>query len=634
MGLQPGCFLALLLAALVQSETQDGCPSGSQGCPTGSDDTLLLSLRHRTLGSARRTGVGAAERELAKEEGIELQEAGPFTLAGKSIYFLMTDRFARGRKDSWNDTLCMEEKDWCGGTLEGVTDQLAYIKGMGFDCIWITPVVKAADYTGYGAYSLTRIDSHIGTSEDLKQLSKKLHELGMCLVVDVVTNHMGPLVRTKNEEYEPIFKREDRLPVDPFDHSKYYHQLGMKQRNETFGQYVLKPVTNAGNVPSSAIETLKEGVKTGKFICGPSNPEMTYCSCGAGSSPPECPGWNETVMLEGWFDKLADLDHKQEFVASELIAYVKRLRDDFGVDAIRLDTAIYQSKEFLSMLQSAVGIDILGEVTVNNLTYAGSFQRGPNGEKVLNGLLNFPPFYWMPEAFCSYYLMAPYGEYAKLQGTWADTPPDLSTVADVIDHQLTGGYYSNLDLLGNFADNHDEWARLSHYCKEDSVRIGNLLALLFFMRGIPIVYYGTEQGFTGHQLREEERKDGTPNGMYLVRESLWQTHFDTSAPLYSYIASLNSVRKEWAFAEGEMKILSKEKSKLVFTRTSKITGGTVWVFINNYGKHNQGKVTYCPGPEEPQGSSPWAEALSNGTVDLHNGCYTAPDALPKVLVRL
>ena len=33
----------------------------------------------------------------------------------------------------------------------GVIDKLDYIQGMGFDCIWITPVVKSLDYTGYFA---------------------------------------------------------------------------------------------------------------------------------------------------------------------------------------------------------------------------------------------------------------------------------------------------------------------------------------------------------------------------------------------------------------------------------------------------------------------------------------------------
>ena len=36
-------------------------------------------------------------------------------------------------------------------SLSGVIDKLDYIQGMGFDCIWITPVVKSLDYTGYFA---------------------------------------------------------------------------------------------------------------------------------------------------------------------------------------------------------------------------------------------------------------------------------------------------------------------------------------------------------------------------------------------------------------------------------------------------------------------------------------------------
>jgi len=38
-----------------------------------------------------------------------------------------------------------------GARPSGVIDKLDYIEGLGFDCIWITPVVKSLDYTGYFA---------------------------------------------------------------------------------------------------------------------------------------------------------------------------------------------------------------------------------------------------------------------------------------------------------------------------------------------------------------------------------------------------------------------------------------------------------------------------------------------------
>lgn len=127
-----------------------------------------------------------------------------FTLAGKSIYFAVTDRFAEGGDDASVDW-CNRDAEWvtrtdggyCGGTFRGIIDNLDYISGMGFDCVWITPVVSSQDYTGYAATNLFEINSQFGSSSDLKSLSDALHERDMCLVVDVVTNHMGSMIYSK-----------------------------------------------------------------------------------------------------------------------------------------------------------------------------------------------------------------------------------------------------------------------------------------------------------------------------------------------------------------------------------------------------------------------------------------------------
>eukprot|EP00966_Prymnesium_polylepis_P107243 2483180-Prymnesium_polylepis.2 len=62
----------------------------------------------------------------------------PVSLRGKSIYFILVDRFAR--TNSSNSTPC-DGSNWCGGTLRGLASRLDYVVGMGFDCVWITPVV-------------------------------------------------------------------------------------------------------------------------------------------------------------------------------------------------------------------------------------------------------------------------------------------------------------------------------------------------------------------------------------------------------------------------------------------------------------------------------------------------------------
>ena len=71
---------------------------------------------------------------------------------GRSIYFLMIDRFALDGTDT--STPCAG-REWCGGTITGIIGKLDYIQDLGFDAIWITPVVEQVEWrdnwdgTGY-----------------------------------------------------------------------------------------------------------------------------------------------------------------------------------------------------------------------------------------------------------------------------------------------------------------------------------------------------------------------------------------------------------------------------------------------------------------------------------------------------
>ena len=59
----------------------------------------------------------------------------------RSIYFALTDRIARD--DGNGGDACGNLSSYCGGTFKGLQSKLDYIKGMGFDAIWITPVVAS-----------------------------------------------------------------------------------------------------------------------------------------------------------------------------------------------------------------------------------------------------------------------------------------------------------------------------------------------------------------------------------------------------------------------------------------------------------------------------------------------------------
>lgn len=60
----------------------------------------------------------------------------------RNIYFALTDRIARGG-DGADNNACGNLGNYCGGTFKGLESKLDYIRGMGFDAIWITPVVES-----------------------------------------------------------------------------------------------------------------------------------------------------------------------------------------------------------------------------------------------------------------------------------------------------------------------------------------------------------------------------------------------------------------------------------------------------------------------------------------------------------
>ena len=151
--------------------------------------------------------------------------AGRPSVAGKSIYFLLVDRFARHVNDS---TPCSGD-DWCGGTLLGVMSHLDYIQGMGFECVWISPVTQqpaerfglsGTGYHGYWTQDWYGIDRHFGTGDELRALSQALKARGMCLVLDVVVNHV-----------RPVHSTADLTSITPFDRPEHYHTLRADRGN-------------------------------------------------------------------------------------------------------------------------------------------------------------------------------------------------------------------------------------------------------------------------------------------------------------------------------------------------------------------------------------------------------------------
>lgn len=92
----------------------------------------------------------------------------------RSVYQVLTDRFA---KTNAGGSACGSLSNYCGGTFNGIKNNLSYIKGMGFDAIWISPVVdnSTGGYHGYWAKNWEAINSNFGTADELKGLVAAAH---------------------------------------------------------------------------------------------------------------------------------------------------------------------------------------------------------------------------------------------------------------------------------------------------------------------------------------------------------------------------------------------------------------------------------------------------------------------------
>ena len=128
----------------------------------------------------------------------------------RTIYQILTDRFSPSEGVK-ND--CPNLRKYCGGTFRGIMEHLDYIQGMGFDAIWISPVIEntKGGYHGYWGKDWSKLNSHFGTPADFKKLVEECHKRGIWVMVDVVANHVGPI----GFDYSNIF---------PFNTPDYYHK--------------------------------------------------------------------------------------------------------------------------------------------------------------------------------------------------------------------------------------------------------------------------------------------------------------------------------------------------------------------------------------------------------------------------
>lgn len=78
------------------------------------------------------------------------------------------------------------------GSLNGIKAKLDYIKDLGIDCIWLTPIFQSSfNAFGYDITNYKDIDPRYGDFFDFESLIQAVHQKGMKIIVDFVPNHCG-----------------------------------------------------------------------------------------------------------------------------------------------------------------------------------------------------------------------------------------------------------------------------------------------------------------------------------------------------------------------------------------------------------------------------------------------------------
>jgi alpha-amylase len=171
--------------------------------------------------------------------------------------------------------------------------------------------------------------------------------------------------------------------------------------------------------------------------------------------------------------------------------------------------------------------------------------------------------------------------------------------------------FKDISVLTTFVDNHDNVRFLSQ--TSDTSLFKNALAFIIMTEGIPVYYYGSEQGFTG---------GSDPAN----REALWTSSYDTTSDLYKFTAKLiKDGRKK---ANGTVVAdVDVQDSIYAFTR------GSALVILNNQGNSATNSISVKVGAGISDGSK-LTDIFTNTTVTVSGGTitYQLQNGLPSIFM--
>ena len=489
------------------------------------------------------------------------------------IYFVMPDRYKDGDKENndnggFNTSLTAF---YHGGDLKGLTgtcepgdDGLARIKSLGFTAVWLTPVITQQEaigagsgYHGYWGVDFLNVDPHLGTNADMAEFSQCAKKLGLKVILDVVTNHTGDVIKyLGNSPYIPAESKKLKNPAWLNDINNY-HNVG--DMGSCWG---------VGNC-----------TKLGDFY-------------GLDDLATEKP-----VVYKGWADVYGQWISK------------------YGISGFRVDTARHVDDKFFKnwspLIQATASksnikdFTIFGEVfdysTFNLMTYVR--------QNKIQTVLDFP-------------FQAKATEYASGYSNAA-----ALTALFENDDYYTSAQSSASNLI-TFLGNHDV-GRAGYIISSKRIQPADQLlprtnlanALMYFSRGIPVVYYGDEVGMTGTNSGKDQfaRQD-----MFATDIEIWKNEVriggspigngnsftaTSQSPVAQYLIKLAQIRKENpALANGPMLERFSKYALYVISKKDVVENKEYLVAFNNSDTDEVVEVTTATS------AGGWSQIL--GTTDV------------------
>lgn len=278
--------------------------------PGGSKTTYAYELKKR-------------DNDLKRAQGVTSKDL---------IYLLMPDRFANGdvnndKVNGMRDMSLSRDSLYTrhGGDIQGLINNLDYLKDLGITAIWMTPEIendqKSASYHGYAATDFYKIDPRYGTNELYKSYVDKCHEKGLKVIKDVVPNHCG-------------------------SEAWFMHDLPMKEWVHQWPKY-----TQTTYKDQPAMDPYRNDMD-----------------------------WK--LQVDGWFvPTMPDMNESNPYVANYLTQNYIWWIEYAGLDGFRIDTFPYNDLQFMANWMEAVRTEypkfsIFGEALVNSVVSQAYYTEG------------------------------------------------------------------------------------------------------------------------------------------------------------------------------------------------------------------------------------------------------------------